>query len=147
MIDQVGAALQSFEAAHGIAREVAAGRVQMLGTSGTVTTVAGVHLELPRYDRAAVDGSFLDFADVERVGHELALAGHPGRVAQPCIGPDRAGCAILVAICRQWPVGRLRVADRGLREGMLLGMMQEAERQEVPRTHARLAGAAPAAHG
>ncbi len=152
MIDQVGGALQSFDAAHGIAREVAAGRVQMLGTSGTVTTVAGVHLELPRYDRSAVDGTFLDFADVERVGRELALAGHPGRVAQPCIGPDRAdlvvaGCAILVAICRQWPVGRLRVADRGLREGMLLELMQAAEREAVPPTHAQVAGAAPAAHG
>ncbi|MFQ5953789.1 MAG: Ppx/GppA phosphatase family protein [Kiloniellales bacterium] len=151
MVDEVGAALRTFEATHGIAGQVAAGRVQMLGTSGTVTTVAAVHLRLPRYDRSAVDGTFLDFADAERVGRDLALAGHPGRMAQPCIGRDRAdlvlaGCAILVAMCRQWPVGRLRVADRGLREGMLLEMIEEAER-EAYAERAEITGAAPAVLG
>lgn len=134
MIDDVHGALRSFEDAHGIAGEVAAERVQMLGTSGTVTTVAGVHLRLPRYNRAAVDGTSLDFDQVERVGDELARLDHHGRVAQPCIGVERAdlvvaGCAILVAICRMWPVGRLRIADRGVREGILFGLMREADRE------------------
>ena len=134
MIDEVHGALADFEAAHGIAGEVAAGRVQMIGTSGTVTTVAGVHLRLPRYDRSAVDGSSLDFEQVERVGGALARLDHGGRVAQPCIGNERAdlvvaGCAILIAICRMWSVGRLRIADRGVREGILFGLMRDADRE------------------
>ncbi len=151
MIDEVHGALVDFEAAHGIAGEVAAARVQMLGTSGTVTTVAGVHMRLPRYDRAAVDGSSLDFDQVERVGGALARLDHRGRVAQPCIGNERAelvvaGCAILIAICRMWPVGRLRIADRGVREGILFGLMRDADR-EASDHRAGVAGGAPASLG
>jgi len=148
MIAAVHGALEAFEANHGIADAAAAGRVQMLGTSGTVTTVAGVHLRLPRYNRAAVDGTWLDFDQVERVGDALARLDYRGRVAQPCIGPERAdfvvaGCAILIAICRMWPVGRLRIADRGVREGILFGLMREADR-EAPEHRAAGASASPA---
>lgn len=127
--DHVTALLEPFDRAHGIAAMVAAGRAQMVGTSGTVTTLAGVLLDLPRYDRARVDGVALDFADIRAVSGHLATLDCDGRAAYPCIGPERAdlvvaGCAVLDAICAAWPVGRLRVADRGLRDGMLHGLMQ-----------------------
>jgi exopolyphosphatase / guanosine-5'-triphosphate,3'-diphosphate pyrophosphatase len=102
--------------------------VQMLGSSGTVTTLAGVNLALPRYIRAVVDGSMLTFDQIELVSRHLAGLDIAGRAANPCVGRERAdlvlsGCAILDAICATWPVGRLRVADRGIREGILFDLM------------------------
>ena len=115
----------------GLAR---AGELQMLGTSGTVTTLGGIHLGLERYDRSLVDGLSMDFADIERISLRLMGSSFDERAANPCIGPERsdlvvAGCAILAAICRLWPTGRLRVADRGVREGILLSMMRADARQ------------------
>jgi len=103
--------------------------VQMLGSSGTVTTLAGIHLALPRYIRALVDGSTLTFEQIAAVSEHLAGLDFAGRAANPCIGHERAdlvlsGCAVLDAICATWPVGRLRVADRGVREGILLDLIQ-----------------------
>ena len=98
----------------------------MLGL-GTVTTLAGVHLALPRYLQF-VHGSTLTFAQIETVSRDLAELDIHGRAANPCVGRERAdlvlsGCAILDAICATWPVGRLRVADRGIREGILFDLM------------------------
>ena len=105
-----------------------AGPIQMIGTSGTVTTLAGVYQHLPRYDRRRVDGCYLGFDTVRTVSRRIAAMTPEERLENPCIGHQRAdlvvaGCAILEGICRTWPVGCLRVADRGLREGMLLQMM------------------------
>jgi exopolyphosphatase / guanosine-5'-triphosphate,3'-diphosphate pyrophosphatase len=127
MVAEMRATLAPFEARHGIARHIDGGKVQMLGSSGTVTTLAGIRLDLPRYSRAAVDGTLLDFADIVRCSRRLAALDFAGRAAHPCIGPERAdlvvaGCAILEAICATWPVGRLRVADRGVREGILMDL-------------------------
>jgi exopolyphosphatase/guanosine-5'-triphosphate,3'-diphosphate pyrophosphatase len=102
----------------------------MLGTSGTVTTIAGVFLRLKRYDRRRVDGCWLSDEEISRVVAELMAMSFAERAANPCIGPERAdlvlaGCAILDAIRRSYPCPRLRVADRGLREGMLVEMMRE----------------------
>ena len=121
----------SFEERHKIGERIAAGAVQMLGTSGTVTTLAAVHLDLPRYNRAVVDGAYLTFDDVTRLSRSLAAMSAATRAAHPCIGPKRAdlvvaGCAILEAICATWPVGKLRVADRGVREGILIGLIRAA---------------------
>jgi len=129
MIAEAAAALVPFERNHRILRHVYAGRVQMLGSSGTVTTLAGIHLALPRYIRAHVDGSMLTFEQMAAVSAHLAGLDFAGRAANPCIGRERAelvlsGCAVLDAICATWPVGRLRVADRGVREGILLDLMQ-----------------------
>ena len=104
--------------------------VHMLGTSGTVTTIAGVHLDLKRYDRNRIDGCWLEAGDIDAVLERLVAMSYDERVASPCIGADRAdlvlaGCAILEAIRRAFPCPRLRVADRGLREGMLVQMMRE----------------------
>lgn len=120
--------LHPFEQEHGFRREVESGRVHFLGTSGTVTTLAGIQLQLPRYDRNRVDGCWLDAEDVRRVTYDLLAQSYEQRIAQPCIGRDRAdlvmaGCAILEAMMRMWPARRLRVADRGLREGILAMLM------------------------
>jgi exopolyphosphatase/guanosine-5'-triphosphate,3'-diphosphate pyrophosphatase len=102
----------------------------LIGTSGTVTTLAGVHLDLPRYDRRKVDGLWLSDDEVTAMQSKLLSWDYAGRAANPCIGPDRAdlvlaGCAILEAIRRRWPSSRMRVADRGLREGLLTDMMAD----------------------
>ncbi len=130
MVDDAGRLLAPFNADHGVADEVAAGNVQLIGTSGTVTTIAGVHLGLPKYDRALIDATRLDFDDIRRITAELLELDQAARAAIPSIGPERAdlviaGCAILEAIQRAWPVGHLSVADRGLREGMLVELMRE----------------------
>jgi exopolyphosphatase/guanosine-5'-triphosphate,3'-diphosphate pyrophosphatase len=131
MVTLVRSYLTAFDADWQITREVAEGRVQMLGSSGTVTTLAAIELGLSRYDRTRVDGVSLDFAAIERSASLLVENGSAGRMAQPCIGAARAdlmiaGCAILTAICRTWPVGRLRVADRGVREGILADLVDAA---------------------
>lgn len=102
--------------------------VQMLGTSGTVTTLAAVHLGLRRYDRRRVDGIVLSYDAIAAVAERLKRLDSRGRAAHPCIGQGRAdlvvaGCAILEAIHDCWPISRLRVADRGVREGILNGLL------------------------
>ena len=128
MVQWVSALIKPFEEKHNFRERIAQGKVHFLGTSGTVTTVAGIQLRLPRYDRRQVDGCWLDCSDVRSVTYSLLEQTYEQRVAQPCIGRDRAdlvlaGCAILEALMRAWPTKRLRVADRGLREGMLTNMM------------------------
>jgi exopolyphosphatase/guanosine-5'-triphosphate,3'-diphosphate pyrophosphatase len=104
-------------------------RFHLLGTSGTVTTIAGVHLNLPRYDRRAVDGLWLTSAEVDATVTRLRAMSYAERAANACIGAERAdlvlaGCAILEAIRGHFPSQRIRIADRGLREGMLMQMMR-----------------------
>ena len=130
MVAEVAAMLAGFPEVAALDRAVAADNVHMLGTSGTVTTLAGIHLDLPRYDRRRVDGTWLAGGDVARLVADLADMDYDARIANPCIGRERAdlvlaGCAILEAFRRRWPVERLRVADRGLREGALVEMMAE----------------------
>ena len=129
MVAEIAAALTGIEARHHIVPRINAGEVQMLGSSGTVTTLAAVHLRLKHYSRRRIDGVVLRFDDLRRASRLLAGQTHDERAANPCIGVERAdlvlaGCAILEAICRLWPVGRLRVADRGIREGILLGLVR-----------------------
>lgn len=121
--------LRPFDLEHALRDRVENGDVQMLGTSGTVTTLGGVHLGLKRYDRSLVDGITIDFADIMEVSRRLSRMTLRERAQHPCVGRERAdlvlsGCAILEGLCELWPVGRLRVADRGLREGMLLDLMR-----------------------
>ena len=126
MVEEISEYVDRFAAENG--RNV--GGLHLLGTSGTVTTIAGVHLDLPRYDRRRVDGCWLTDDEISRVVAELMAMSFEQRAANPCIGAERAdlvlaGCAILDAIRRTFPCQRLRVADRGLREGMLVEMMRE----------------------
>ena len=131
MRDNVAEHVAPFVEAHRC-RSGASDNFQIVGTSGTVTTLGAVLLDLRRYSRAHVDGMDLSFDQIRSVTARLMDMSHDARVAHPCIGIGRAdlvlaGCAALEAICRAWPAGRLRVADRGLREGMLLGLMAQAD--------------------
>jgi exopolyphosphatase / guanosine-5'-triphosphate,3'-diphosphate pyrophosphatase len=113
-----------------VADETRCDRFHLLGTSGTVTTIAGVHLNLQRYDRRAVDGLWLGRAEVDDAVARLRSMSYAQRAANACIGHERAdlvlaGCAILEAIRAHFPAERLRIADRGLREGILSQMMRE----------------------
>jgi exopolyphosphatase/guanosine-5'-triphosphate,3'-diphosphate pyrophosphatase len=123
----VSEALKPF--AERVADEARCARFHLLGTSGTVTTVAGVHLNLPRYDRRLVDGLWLSRDEVDAAIARLRGMSYAERAANACIGQDRAdlvlaGCAILEAIRRHFPAERIRIADRGLREGILTQMMR-----------------------
>ena len=140
MVKVVMAGLTSFETKHRFSKRIAGKRAHFLGTSGTVTTISGIHLKLPVYERARVDGCWLTARDVRVVSNDLIGMSYAERVAQPCIGQERAdlvlaGCAILEALLRTWPCQRLRVADRGLREGILATLMAEDghERRSLPR--------------
>jgi exopolyphosphatase/guanosine-5'-triphosphate,3'-diphosphate pyrophosphatase len=102
--------------------------IRLLGTSGTVTTLASVHLALPSYDRRAVDGLHVPIGDMRRISTMIAEMDFDARSGLPCIGSERAdlvvaGCAILEAIIDMWPADRLGVADRGIREGILRSLM------------------------
>ena len=135
MVDHVATRLLPFERTHCIRQEARAGGVRMLGTSGTVTTLAGVAMGLDRYRRPLVDGTTLSPADADRALATLQGLGQAGLAAHPCVGADRVdyvlpGCAVFEAIRRLWPLGPVIVADRGLREGMLLRLMRrQAARQ------------------
>ena len=107
----------------------APGPDHLLGTSGTVTTIAGVHLGLRHYDRSMVDGCWLDGEDATRVTNQLRNMNYEERTRNGCIGRERAdlvlaGCAILEEIRAAFPGLRIRVADRGLREGILAHLMK-----------------------
>lgn len=111
------------------------GRGHLVGTSGAITSLAGVHLNLRRYQRDRVDGLWMTRGECETAAGRLKALGPKGRANEACIGPDRAdlvlaGAAILEAVQRAWPSERVRVADRGLREGLLLQQMREARRPQ-----------------
>ncbi|KEQ09326.1 exopolyphosphatase [Pseudorhizobium pelagicum] len=130
MVTEVEGMLSSFHCPPVLAPQGGLDDFHLIGTSGTVTTLAGVHLDLPRYDRRKVDGLWLSDTEVTAMQAKLLSWGFADRAANPCIGPDRAdlvlaGCAILEAIRRRWPSQRMRVADRGLREGILTDMMAD----------------------
>ncbi len=130
MVTYVTEMLQKFETENGIRNLLKGKRAHLLGTSGTVTTIAGIFLKLPRYERSRVDGCWLTGEQVSEVNDRLLDMDFDARAANPCIGKERAdlvlaGCAILEAIRRMWPCQKLRVADRGLREGILSTLMAE----------------------
>ncbi|GHB03216.1 exopolyphosphatase [Algimonas arctica] len=104
------------------------GRGHLIGTSGTITSLAGIHLKLPYYQRNKVDGLWLRSHDAVTVARDMASRSPEDRAKEPCIGEDRArmlvaGCAIIDVVCEMWPSKMIRVADRGLREGMLIGLI------------------------
>lgn len=152
MVDEVSGQLSPFlervkEGAGG-----GASNFHLLGTSGTVTTIAGVHLGLSRYDRTRVDGVWISPDDVQGVTRSLLAMDYGSRAAHPCVGQERAdlvlaGCAIFEAIARAWPADRLRVADRGLREGILLSLMEADASRRRRRRRKRRRGPRPDTSG
>ncbi|MBH64406.1 MAG: Ppx/GppA phosphatase [Alphaproteobacteria bacterium] len=137
LVRYVSDLLSPFAADHGMQSAIEDGDVHMLGTSGTVTTLAAVHLGLTCYDRSRVDGTWLSIGELDSVTRAVSAMPYDQRASHACIRQSRAdlviaGCAIVEAISRAWPAQRLRVADRGLREGLLLGLMQAADAEARP---------------
>jgi len=119
-----------FSSKNNIQTHIQNGQVQMVGTSGTITTIGAVHLNLPKYDRRFIDGLFLHLKDIHQVSERLLAMTHLERAQSSCIGPGRAdlvlmGTAILEGICDVWALPHLRVADRGVREGILIDLLEE----------------------
>jgi len=130
MVEHVKAEIGAFGGADSFRPVFEAGGAQLIGTSGAITSLAGMHLGLKRYERAKVDGLWLLRTDCEAAADKLMALDVEARAAEPCIGRDRAdlvlaGAAILQAVQELWPCERVRVADRGLREGILLSLVAE----------------------
>ncbi|GLQ55441.1 Ppx/GppA phosphatase family protein [Devosia nitrariae] len=135
MVAHVSEHLRHFRGREKLKQMIANHSVHLIGTSGTVTTLAGLHLGLERYERQKVDGLWLGRNEVDDLLRALLAMPFERRVGHPCIGRDRAdlvlpGCAIFEAIRREWPTERVRVADRGLREGILISLM-DADRGQL----------------
>ena len=114
----------------------AAGQGHIIGTSGTITSLAGIHLKLPYYQRDKVDGLWMPQDATVNIARDMALRGPEARAGEPSIGKDRAqmlvaGCAIIDVLCELWPCERVRVADRGLREGILMGLMGRSQKVQL----------------
>lgn len=134
MVADMGAAIADTPVDPALREVFLQGRAHMVGTSGAITSLAGIHLGLRRYQRNLVDGLWMTRRDCEAAAEKLKAMGPEGRAAESCIGPDRAdlvlaGAAIMEAVQRAWPSDRVRVADRGLREGLLLERMREDHKQ------------------
>lgn len=126
--------LGAFDPERRVAQKLHSGAGHIIGTSGAVTSLASVHLKLARYTRRLVDGIWISKDDTYAAINLLASQDRNTRALNPCIGKERAdlvlaGAAILDAVLDTWPSGRLRVADRGLREGLILTMLQKPKRR------------------
>lgn len=134
IIERTHKILAEFEEKYHISEAIANQEIQVLGTSGTVTVLGAVHLNLPRYNRSAVDGLALSAQDVERTIAKIKRMGDEGRRKHACIGMQKAdltiaGCAIIEGLLSFWPISEITIADRGIREGILLDMMHADRKQ------------------
>ncbi len=142
MVGHVSEHLRQFRGREKLRQMIGSHPVHLIGTSGTVTTLAGLHLGLERYERQKVDGLWMRRDQVDETMRALLGMPFERRVSHPCIGKDRAdlvlpGCAIFEAIRREWPTERVRVADRGLREGILISLMDADRTQKRPSRYPR----------
>ncbi len=133
IVNLVADNVSNFKDADGLKPVFEDGKAHVLGTSGTVTSIAGFHLGLKRYVRREVDGIWLASDRALALSEKLRSMGNENRKKEPCIGAERAdlvvpGCAILEGILKAWPATRIRVADRGLREGMLAELIAKDRR-------------------
>ncbi|HVY34100.1 MAG TPA: Ppx/GppA phosphatase family protein [Caulobacteraceae bacterium] len=134
MVEAMKIHLTDTQDAEALRPSFSAGRAHLVGTSGAITSLAGLHLGLKRYDRRQVDGLWMTRSQCEQVARRLLAVDVAARANEPCIGPERAdlvlaGAAILQAVQELWPCERVRVADRGLREGLLLSLMADPPRR------------------
>ena len=142
MVDAVKAELADFRHADELRPVFNAGAAHLVGTSGAITSLAGMHLGLRRYDRSVVDGIWMIRAECDAAAQMLLELSPAERAGQPCIGPERAdlvlaGAAILQAVQELWPCTRVRVADRGLREGILMSLMSGGGKRKRRRRRRR----------
>ena len=146
MVERVKTELAAFRHADPLRGVFDADRAHLIGTSGAITSLAGMHLGLRRYDRSRVDGIWMSRDECEQAAGTLLRLTASERADQPCIGPDRAdlvlaGAAILQAVQELWPCSRVRVADRGLREGILMSLMSAGASRRRRRRRGRRGGA------
>ncbi len=130
IVQRIAELLAPMEHTNQIASRIWHDHVQMLSTSGTVTTLAAIHLNLPHYDRSKIDGLKLSISDIRGATQTLLKMSHAERAAHPCIGSSRtdfilSGCAIFEAIARTFPIEAITIADRGVREGIIVSLMRE----------------------
>lgn len=130
IVAKISSLLAPIEANNQIANRMWKENVQMLSTSGTVTTLAAIHLDLPHYDRSKIDGIKLSISDIRGATQTLMRMSPTQRAAHPCIGSSRtdfilSGCAIFEAIARTFPIDKITIADRGVREGIIVSLMRE----------------------
>jgi exopolyphosphatase/guanosine-5'-triphosphate,3'-diphosphate pyrophosphatase len=142
MVEEVKARIGGFTQADSLRPHFDGGHAHLVGTSGAITSLAGLHLNLTRYDRSRVDGLWMTRDQCEDAADRLLTLAPHERAAQPCIGPDRsdlvlAGAAILQAVQELWPCARVRVADRGLREGLLMSLMSGTRKRGRRRGRSR----------
>lgn len=133
IIERTHKILTDFEEKYHISEAIANQEIQVIGTSGTVTVLGAVHLNLPRYNRSAVDGISISKPDMERTIAKIKRLGDEGRRRHPCIGMQKsdltmAGCAIIEGLYSFWPISEITVADRGIREGILLDLMHSQKK-------------------
>lgn len=150
MVEAVKDQISEFRHADPMRPVFDAGQAHMIGTSGAITSLAGMHLGLARYDRSQVDGIWMSRADCDLAARRLLELSPQERAEQPCIGPDRAdlvlaGAAILQAVQELWPCTRVRVADRGLREGILMSLMSGTRKRKRRRRRRGRGSSAPSA--
>ncbi|WP_182356769.1 Ppx/GppA phosphatase family protein [Komagataeibacter europaeus] len=134
VVSEISDMLRGFDDVHCITREIARDNVMLLGTSGTVTTLASLAQGQDRYERAGIDGSTLSVPHALALVDSLRRSGMDGLARNPLIGTERAryimpGCAIFEAIATTWPMAEVTVADRGLRDGLLLRMIGDRRRR------------------
>ncbi|MGB1540165.1 MAG: hypothetical protein ACPG80_04335, partial [Rickettsiales bacterium] len=132
IVGRIAEMLSRFDEEHGIRETMERDEVQLLSTSGTVTTLAAIHLELPRYDRSKIDGICLKLDDLRASTQTLMDMTPSERYQHPCVGSQRAdyiisGCAILEAIHATWPFAEITIADRGVREGIIMGLVLDKD--------------------
>lgn len=142
IIERTHKLLADFEEKYQLREPIANQEIQIIGTSGTVTFLGAMHLNLPRYNRSAVDGLSITKPDIYRAINKIKRLGDDGRKKHPCIGAQKAdllmaGCAIIEGLCSFWPVAEITVADRGIREGILLDMMHSRKRAPGKKTRRR----------
>ena len=142
IIERTQGILTDFEAKFQISEAIRNQEIQIIGTSGTVTVLGAVHLNLNRYNRSAVDGLSVSTSELEKTIFKIKRLGTDGRSRHPCIGSQKsdltmAGCAIIEALLQFWPISEVTVADRGIREGILLDLMHSegANPHSYPRKH------------
>ena len=132
IIERTHKLLKEFDEKYNVTEAIRNQEIQVIGTSGTVTVLGAVHLNLTRYNRSAVDGISILKNDIDRAIAKIKRLGDEGRKKHPCIGAQKAdltiaGCAIIEALCSFWPIAEITVADRGIREGILLDLMHHAK--------------------
>lgn len=130
IIERTHKILNEFENKYHISQAIANQEIQVLGTSGTVTVLGAVFLNLSYYNRSVVDGLAMSRQDAMRTINKIRRIGDEGRKKHACIGASKAdltlaGCAIIEGLLSFWDISEITIADRGIREGILLDMMHK----------------------